>query len=350
MINKTSKLLSLRYKKIFFLNRSKWNKLKLSLDQVNISSHESCPICRCEEVYLISEVDRVGFPCDTVLCKQCEFVFNNSFIDNASEFYTHKWGEDRWGDPEKNFLNRTSSDSFSWKRAAFLLKKLEKHFLQINSVLEVGCGDGCNLLPYHLMGKLVTGCDFDTRFLEPGRKRGLNLVQGDINNISDENGFDLIMLIHTFEHVLNLDETINLVSKHLRSNGFVFVEVPGIIGWNQTRADSAQSMGLNSSNNFLNYLQFQHNYHFKLKHLKKVWERNGFEMIYGDEWVRAIFRQKEAVKSKLYNDHDLKNRTKKDSSYNTITHLNKVEKDFLKVSNIICGLGRLVLRKLKIID
>jgi SAM-dependent methyltransferase len=350
MINKTSKLLSFRYKKNFLLNRFKWNKLKLSLSEINVNSHDSCPICRCKEVYVISEVDRVGFPCETVLCKKCEFVFNNSFIDNPNEFYSHQWGDDQWGDPEKNFIKRTSSDSYSWKRVAFFLKKFEKDFSQINSVLEVGCGDGCNLLPYHLMGKSVTGCDFDSRFLEPGRKQGLNLIQGDIKNIPEDNIFDLIILIHSFEHVLDLDETINLVSKHLRPDGFVFLEVPGIIGWNQTRAASFQSMGLKSSNNFLNYLQFQHNYHFKLKHIKKVWERNGFEMTYGDEWVRVILRKKESFKLKVYNDHNLKDSSKKDSFYNTITHLNKVEKDFLKVSNITRGLVRLILRKSKIID
>ena len=39
--------------------------------------------------------------------------------------------------------------------------------------MEVGCGDGCNLYPYHLIGLDVKGFDYGNEFLEVGRKRGI---------------------------------------------------------------------------------------------------------------------------------------------------------------------------------
>ena len=48
----------------------------------------------------------------------------------------------------------------------------------------------------------------------------------------------------------------------------------------------------------MTYLQFQHNYHFDLSHLVEFWQRNGFKMIQGDEWVRALFR-KEKVENNI---------------------------------------------------
>ena len=60
-------------------------------------------------------------------------------------------------------------------------------------MLEVGCGDGCNLLPYHLIGKKVVGCDYDYRFLVPGREKGMELIEGDLRNIPSDRKFDLIM-------------------------------------------------------------------------------------------------------------------------------------------------------------
>ena len=339
-MNINSKLLSFRYKKKSFLNHSKRKKLEVTPNKIDKGSYTSCPICSSDEVYLISEVDRVGFPCDTVICKKCEFVFNNSYISNPNEFYENQFGEVRWGNPEKNFIKRTSIDSFSWKRFSFLIKTLGENFSQIERILEIGCGDGCNLLPYHLIGKLVTGCDFAAPFLEPGLKRGLNLIQGDVNSIPDKSDFDLIMLIHSFEHVINLDATVQSVSNRLAAGGFVFVEVPGIIGWNQIREKSNQAMGLKTSNNFLQYLQFEHNYHFTLEHLKLIWERNGFEMTYGDEWVRAIFRKKHTVE--LSNNKSSFN----EYSLNTMNHLINVEKDYLKISNLLSGIGRRFIRKI----
>ena len=335
-----SAFLSFRYRKSFLINRFKLKKIEISSSKIINGSHNSCPICFSKEASLISEVDRVGILCNTVICKKCEFVFNNSFIANPIEFYANQFGQARWGEPEKNFVKRTSLDSFSWKRFLFLKKIMDKDFPQIEKILEIGCGDGCNLLHFHLIGKQVTGCDLATPFLEPGRKRGLNLIQGDITSISKNIDFDLIMLIHSFEHVVDLDLTVQSAFSRLREGGFIFVEVPGIIGWNQTRKKSSQTMGLKSSNNFLQYLQFEHNYHFSLEHLKLVWERNGFEMIYGDEWVRAIFRKKNdvnSINSKISFDNN---------SLNVMNHLQEVEKDFLKISNFLSRLVRLINRKL----
>ena len=75
----------------------------------------------------------------------------------------------------------------------------------ITKVLEIGCGDGCNLYPYHLLGKQVKGYDYGEEFLESGRRRGMNLVNGHFAN--DTNGpYDLILVVHTFEHFLELDQ------------------------------------------------------------------------------------------------------------------------------------------------
>lgn len=332
----TNKLLGFRYKKKFILNRVKRKKLKLNANPIITKSHNSCPICNGMGVDLIAEVDRAGFPCETVICQHCDFIFNNTYIANPSDFYSREWGDERWGEPEKSFKRRTSTDSYSWKRMAFLAKTLNKKFHKIKNVLEVGCGDGCNLLPYHLTGKRVVGCDFDDRFLQPGRDFGMKLVAGDVENIPASNSFDLVLLIHSFEHVIKMDETIQSIASRITPDGLVYVEVPGVLGWNRRKKDESQAMGLISSNNFLGYLQFQHNYHFDLRHLKIVWERNGFEMVQGDEWVRAIFRK--TTTPKITDSHKSKS--------NVFMHLSKVERDFLSVRNVSCKLVKLISKKM----
>lgn len=343
-MNITNTLLSFRYSNSFILNKIKKKKLKSSVNFIKVGSHDSCPICDCRNVDLIAEVDRVGFPCQTVVCQQCQFVFNNSFIVNTTDFYSNEWGSEHWGDPERSFQKRTATDNYAWKRMAYLAKNLNTEFQKISNILEIGCGDGCNLFPYHLIGKRVVGCDFDVNFLRPGRERGLELVVGGVESISKSNSFDLIMLIHSFEHVINMDETIQSVADRIKPNGLVYVEDPGVLGLNRVNSGAMQSMGLKSSNNFLGYLQFQHNYHFDLGHLKAVWERNGFEMILGDEWVRAIFRKKKTFENTQPEfkeggvGFNLEN--------STLSYLSKVERDFLSVRNFFCRLNNLISRKL----
>ena len=164
----------------------------------------------------------------------------------------------------------------------------------------------------------------------------MELLTGDVESIPVPNSFDLVLLIHSFEHVVKMDETIQSIASRIVLDGLVFVEIPGVFGLNRRKKDAIQSMGSTSSNNFLGYLQFQHNYHFDLEHLRIVWERNGFEMIQGDEWVRAIFRKKNTPKvTSVY-----------DSKSDISLYLSKVERDFLSIRNLSCGAGRLISKKI----
>jgi hypothetical protein len=225
---------------------------------------------------------------------------------------------------------------------AYVTSKLGDEFGNISSVFELGCGDGCNLLPYHLIGKQASGCDFNVDFLKPGIEEGLNLIGDKIQNIPKDKVFDLILVIHTFGHVIDMDETVRSVSNRLSRDGLVYVEVPGVLGWNSESINRKESMGLKSSNNFFNYLQFEINYYFDLAHLREVWERNGFELIEGDEWCRAIFRKKVFIDN-ISNDSINLDKFKK----NTYLHLTRVEKDFLGLRNLFYGFFRIVMKKMR---
>ena len=326
----TSNLLSFRYRKNFFINYIKKRK-QLSDNQLITASHLYCPFCKFNEADLIAEVDRVGIPSDTLVCKQCGFVFNNSFIINPLEYYAAAIKKSNDQSPTEMFTKRTATNAYSWKRMAYVAKSLDDKFSEVKSVFELGCKDGCNLFPYHLMGKKVFGYDIDYRFFSPGRSKGMELVDGDLASITADEKFDLIILIHTLEHIIDLDGTIQQIEKKLNDDGFVFIEVPGIENWNRKNKHKVSAMGLNSSNNIKEYLQYEHNYYFDLDHLKLVMERNGFVMIDGDEWVRAIFcksynKNNSFIASKVVTDNNRES---------VLKYLNSVEADYLSFSNII---------------
>jgi len=340
-MKKTNDIISFRFLKGNFFNKIKQSKLPIDFDKIILGSHQSCPACGFNQAWLIATVDRVGFLCDTVVCKQCQLVFNDSYIAEPETFYSEMWGEERWGDPNENFLKRTRIDAFSWHRFVYVSKKLNGKLSNVKNVLQIGCGDGCNLFPYHLNGYEVTGLDYDDKFLEPGRKTGMNLFIGDIFNNKLKSKYDLILLIHSFEHMQDLDNVIIECKKYIKTNGFVYVEVPGIINWNRVRSKRLTSGGMSSGNNFLGYLQFQHNYHFDAHHLKWFWERNGFETIQLDEWVRALFKSSSDQNNLNQN---VENHTNYD--FDIVKHLKKVEKNFLSVSNQFKRPLRYMLKKI----
>lgn len=70
-----------------------------------------------------------------------------------------------------------------------------------------------------------------------------------------------------------------MIKSHLKNDGFVYVEVPGLKYIHKTY-----------DMNFLKYLQNAHTYHFTLNSLNRVFTNNGFTKISGDEQIRSLFK------------------------------------------------------------
>ena len=327
----TPALLSYRFSKDHPTNQRKIRDLPLEIENIKTASHDACPGCGSKTACLIAEVDRIGFPCDTVICPDCELVFNNSFLSDPMEYYEHAFAKERWKDPEANFLKRTAPEAYTWKRLAYITAALGADFQRVRSVMEIGCGDGANLYPYQAFGLAVSGFDYDEDFLNAGRRRGLNLVHGDFSSIEEQ--YDLILLVHVFEHMLALGDVANQVACLLKPGGWVYVEVPGIRNWNRLRNDAKQEDGYVSSNDFLGYLQYQHNYHFDLAHLFGFWQRNGFELVQGDEWCRMILKRGKKIQ-------EISPKTK------ILTHLQLVEQDFFAANTLPRKIARRLLSKI----
>ena len=310
-------ILSYRYKKDFLINKSRFNKISEYLNKFVIDSHSSCPLCSSNECTNIAEVDRVGFPCDTLICNKCSLVFNNSFIQNIESLYSRDFSYERWEDPHESFKKRTRKDAFSWRRYNFLKQFIKNKDTQTR-ILEIGCGDGCNLYPFFKEGASTIGCDYSEDFLLPGREIGLDLRKGDFMEVLDQDyTFDVIMLVHSFEHFLDLTQQIERIKNFCSDETIIYVEVPGIKNWNRIKSDSLSQDGFASSNNFLDYIQYQHNYNFELRTLTQFWSGCGFELLYGDEWVRAIF--KSAKNIHLESNHQ----------FDIFKYLSEIEKDYL---------------------
>ena len=67
----------------------------------------------------------------------------------------------------------------------------------------------------------------------------------------------------------------------------------------------------------------------------EFWQRNGFEMVNGDEWVRALFK-KGKVQDKISFDYDI------------FSYLQAVEKNYLSPKNLMGKIARRMLRTMTV--
>lgn len=100
-------------------------------------------------------------------------------------------------------------------------------------VLEVGCGDGGNLLPFARLGCKVTGIDISERRIADARvffeqqRVDAQLLAADIFDVSGLDGmFDIVLIHDVIEHIGQKQEFLNHVKRFLSPDGILFVGFP----------------------------------------------------------------------------------------------------------------------------
>lgn len=101
------------------------------------------------------------------------------------------------------------------------------------NVLEIGCGDGGNLLPFSEIGCNTLGVDMaasrikDARsFFKEAHAKG-EFIASDIFKLKKlEHSFDIILCHDVFEHILEKKLFLSNLSNYLKPQGIVFMSFP----------------------------------------------------------------------------------------------------------------------------
>ncbi|MDR4508755.1 MAG: class I SAM-dependent methyltransferase [Candidatus Brocadiaceae bacterium] len=259
------------------------NARRLFLDYVHKKNQyisiKKCPYCGDDSFTKISEVERRGLPSEIVICNSCDGCFKAKILNSQMNAYHYEKisyslrGKEISEDIiKKLFENRVKS--FAYPRYHFIT-----HFIDLipgrDTVVELGCNDGANLLPWFKNNFKVAGYDLDPRMVTFGRKKGLNLIHGDLIEFqSSRLKAKLIILSHVLEHVSDVNTMLQGLVETLQSDGYVFIEVPGLI--------------FQGVRNSLSYFDVEHNYYFDMNSLTLLLKKHGFKIIYADQYIRII--------------------------------------------------------------
>jgi len=102
-------------------------------------------------------------------------------------------------------------------------------------ILEIGCGEGGNLLPFVEIGCNVVGVDLNEIQLERAKEffedhpnyGNVKLIYKDIYEVKDELGkFDVIIMRDVIEHIHDQEKFMAYVKKFLKDDGVFFLGFP----------------------------------------------------------------------------------------------------------------------------
>ena len=258
------------------------------------SSNRNCPLCNHENCTILSETEHFGLPLTMQICDNCSLLFSKNYFTKefSKRYYSSIYNRFKGNkSAEELFQSRTAPSAYSWKRYEYVKSGLGNDFENISVVMEPGCNDGCNLYPYLTDGKEVFGCDFDEERMVIGRNKGINIFQGDIQELLNiGKKADLVILSHLIAHIPHLGSLLDNVRTLLKPDGNVYIESPGF-KWNvRSIKKSNRINGSEFGNNFLSFLQFEYVYIFELETLKMYMSKHGYKLLKGDEVIRSIFK------------------------------------------------------------
>jgi len=271
------------------------------IDDIYTFEENGC-FCRHKEVMFIAARDRYNLYYPVVICKRCGLIRNDPRMTRSSyrEFYDIEY-RNLYGDGDLEIDVKWNigvrKGEKIWQFVADSLPGFQ------GVVFDVGCYMGASLLAFSKRGFVVAGVDYGREHLEYGKKYSgvKNLYVGGIERLAELNKkADLIILSHVIEHLVDLESELKNIRNIMKPNAYIYIATPGLF-WRTTKVHNR---------NFLALLNNAHTYYFSLDTLVYVMECLGFELVKGNNRIKALFKKKDSCRSKDNIPHGEYRRTK----------------------------------------
>lgn len=178
---------------------------------MKLQTLEKCTLCESRQISAADAQNNI------YICNSCGFIFDNPrpVQDEIINFYSANDKYDDWLEAEK------VRDSL-WKRR---LKLVEK-YRDSGTLLDIGTGIG-QFLFFARKDFEVKGTEISESAAAAARQKyGIDVIHGDIVEISFASKFDVITLFHVLEHVPDPAATLRRCRELLNSGGILILAVP----------------------------------------------------------------------------------------------------------------------------
>ncbi len=207
-----------------------------------------------------------------VKCARCGLVYVNPRLsdEKLNEVYTvylNNPGDSKYDTADKgkelHYQNQIA-------RIEEALKDRGVPRLAKPRILDFGCGWGHFLRMAKDRGWEGYGVELDANRSGKARKKGLDVFNGPLKEARfSDNFFDVITAFEVLEHLTDPSETLSILWSKVKDNGIIVVSVPNY-----------GSLGARIYGRRWHYLHpVEHIYYFDFRSLKKILEKNRFEVI-----------------------------------------------------------------------
>lgn len=167
------------------LNVGQREALRRFMERIKSGEYTETPypcLCGSKDDVVVACKDRYGIPLRTVLCTGCGLMRSDPYLSPVSlvSFYQNDY---RSIYEHTDYLGLSSLARLI-RQGECIYQFFREHNVKIpKHVFDVGCYTGFTLVYFLLQGHVVAGCDYETDYLEIGRKIGLDLHEGGLDTL-----------------------------------------------------------------------------------------------------------------------------------------------------------------------
>jgi 2-polyprenyl-3-methyl-5-hydroxy-6-metoxy-1,4-benzoquinol methylase len=202
-------------------------------------TNRSCPTCHSNNSNLIKKINFSlfeGHPMqggyDLVQCQDCSFIYADTKVTQAEldDYYSnlskYESKEISTGGGYNEYDRNRLVDTAQYISSRFNNKEL--------AIADVGCAIGGLLEQLRNEGfNNITGIDPSISCVNITKnEKGINCLHASLFELDDSFGkYDLVILSHVWEHILDLEAALKSIEKILKPNGCIYVECPNAMNY-----------------------------------------------------------------------------------------------------------------------
>lgn len=160
-----------------------------------------------------------------------------------------------------------------------LYKLIEPYIDKQSSILDIAGAWGEFASYMKALGyEDITDLDPEERCISYAREHGVKTLRADSTDMHDvkENRFDLVILNHSLEHILDVESTMSNIGRVLKDNGCLFIEIPDVEGYADEEAAP------------FNFLTYEHVLHMSMNDIDNLAGIYGYEIIDSGKYYKKV--------------------------------------------------------------
>ena len=191
-----------------------------------------CPICGNEKLRRVSKKGQFGLPCYVSICPSDGLVFLSPRWPEERYKYFYQSEYDSYYRPS---IFTAETDSQKYENIKTICSRLENlHLIEgRESVLDIGAGMGWSLQwlkqNYTHFQRLAAVESSKHCITNLQDVVGASVIADNVDTDWKSEGFDLVIMRHVLEHLMNPVVSLNKMGDNLSANGIIYIAVPDMM-------------------------------------------------------------------------------------------------------------------------